>query len=201
MIVWSCLSSTRHRPCSVLTSFGHFRYDRIFVNCNFLFRSNLMASLWQNSCRLPTNWGRPEWRLQRNSVEDKWICAVYRSFWLLPLWPHLVLCYDDASDVARPQCHSYLHDRWTFQIWQVVMANLMHRLPNHCKKIDDFINKLGNCILKSTHDTVHAHHGSYEWIIMLEKCGRLDLTHMSNWHLWQMKKIKILGAVLELLAK
>ena len=39
---------------------------------------------------------------------------------------------------------------------------------------------------------------SYEWTIILEKWGRLDLTvfhliHMSNWHLWQLKKIKSWG--------
>ena len=39
--------------------------------------------------------------------------------------------------------------------------------------------------------------GSYEWIIMLEKCGRLDLT---VFHRMEIEKIKILGAVLEVQA-
>ena len=52
--------------------------------------------------------------------------------------------------------------------------------------------------------SLQSNHGSYELIILLEKCGRLDLTvfHLmwvigtyGNW------KIKILGAVLELPAK
>ena len=50
--------------------------------------------------------------------------------------------------------------------------------------------------------TVNSPHGSYRWIIMLEKCGRPDLNvQMNNRHPWQLKKIKILGAVWELPAK
>ena len=35
----------------------------------------------------------------------------------------------------------------------------------------------------------HTAHGSYEWTIMLEKCGRLDLTvfhliYLKNWLKW-----------------
>ena len=42
---------------------------------------------------------------------------------------------------------------------------------------------------------VQLDHGSYEWIIMLKKCGHLDLAvfHLiwvHNWHLWQLKKSK-----------
>ena len=50
-------------------------------------------------------------------------------------------------------------------------------------------------------------HGSYEWIIMIEKCGRLDLTvfhliwEIGTYLLMAIEKIKILGAVLELQAK
>ena len=67
------------------------------------------------------------------------------------------------------------------------------------KKLQGFFRKL-----RSSTPYIKPGHGSYELIIMLEKCGRLNLTvfHlMSNRHLWQQKKIKILGAILEISVK